>query len=90
MAQKEVYEPVAAFAREYDTRFYSGETIERSFDVFNDSVTERRLRLRCSLEGVGQREASPIELDPAGYDVVKIEYPLPKVTKRRFRWLRFA
>ncbi|MFA5293619.1 MAG: glycoside hydrolase family 2 TIM barrel-domain containing protein [Phycisphaerae bacterium] len=39
-AQKDFFRPVAVFLRNKDTRFFAGDTVERTLDVFNDSVTD--------------------------------------------------
>jgi hypothetical protein len=77
-AQKRAYEPVAAFLRDRDTRFFGGRTIERTFDVFNDSPTGQDLELRWQLgEGLsGGSEA--LTLPPAGYREFTVQVPLPE------------
>lgn len=37
-AQRDFYRPLAAFVREYDTRFYAGETVDRTVFLFNDTM----------------------------------------------------
>ena len=74
--QKEVYEPVAAFLREQDSRFFAGEQITRTFDVFNDSTIPRALDLRWSLEGAGNG-SERIELDAAAYRALEVKISLP-------------
>jgi hypothetical protein len=76
--QKRVYEPVAAFAREFDTRFFTGELVTRSFDVFNDSTESLSLILKWSLEGVRQGESDVFSLQPAGHTIITLSIPMPK------------
>ena len=77
-AQREAYRPVAAFLRERDSRFFSGERVRRTFDVFNDSPREQRLELRWKL-GDDARGAETVTLPPAGYHEVEVQVPLPDV-----------
>jgi len=81
-AQKEAYEPIAAFLRERDQRFYSGKTIVRTYDVFNDSVLPHKLELRWSLGEDGSSGKYALQLPPAGYEAVKIAVQLPDVNQR--------
>ena len=74
--QKSAYEPIAARARERDTRFYAGTTLERSFDVFNDSTRKRRLILRVSV-GEQTQAGEAVELEPAGHRELKFTFALP-------------
>jgi len=73
--QKKVYEPVAAFVREHDTRFFSGDTVTRTIDVFNDGVHAHDLVLKCSLGA--HQQSHRLELEPAGYRPVEIEFDMP-------------
>lgn len=41
VATRDMYRPLAAFLKEYDSRFYSGETITRTVWLFNDTMTDQ-------------------------------------------------
>lgn len=74
-AQARAYEPVAVYIRERDTRFFAGDAVTRTLDVFNDSVTERKLEVRWKLgRATGSRS---LVLLPAGYVPVKAEIKAP-------------
>jgi hypothetical protein len=47
--QQRAYHPNAVFLKEYDTRFFAGETIQRTFHVFNDTLEPGLFILRCRL-----------------------------------------
>ncbi|MBN2351958.1 MAG: hypothetical protein JXD23_05260 [Spirochaetales bacterium] len=76
-AQKRAYKPVAIFPREYDSRFFAGERVKRSFDVFNDSVTPVSLETRFTLAGKSVGRAERFILEPAGHRVVTVTLAPP-------------
>jgi hypothetical protein len=82
-AQKKAYEPVAAFLRNRDRRFFASETITRTYDVFNDSTVTRNLELRWSLGEDGPSGASNLQLPSGGYEAVTITIQLPDIQRRR-------
>jgi len=55
-AVKRAYEPNAAFVKEYDRRFYSGEAVERTIFLYNDTLKPADLTLQWSLGGRPQGE----------------------------------
>jgi hypothetical protein len=74
-AQKRAYEPVAAYLRDRDTRFFAGDTVTRTFDVFNDSTVEKKLGLKWRF---GKLSGSrTLTLSPAGKEVVEISFKVP-------------
>ncbi len=79
-AQKAAYEPVAAFPREVCTRYFSGERITRTFDVFNDSVRPLRLELQCFLDGRPEGTLQVHQLEPATYRKATVQLQLPATT----------
>ncbi len=76
-AQKRAYKPVAIFQRQYDSRFFSGEKVERSFDVFNDSPKSLALETRFTLAGKPVGRPERFTLEPAGHRVVTASLALP-------------
>lgn len=50
---KKAYEPYAAFVKEYDSRFYSGEIIPRTIYLYNDTLHPADLTLSWILEAKG-------------------------------------
>ncbi len=76
-AQKEAYDPVAVFPREYDSRFFAGEKVIRTFDVFNDSPRQLKLETRFTMAGWEAGYTETFTLEPAGHKLVKVTVPLP-------------
>ncbi len=84
-AEAWAYQPIAAFVREYDARFYSGDTVERTVAVYNDVPEESRLTFRWELRHEGTRLAGQqqrLRLEPAGKRVVTVAYRVPDVRER--------
>jgi hypothetical protein len=40
LAHRDMYRPLAAFLRDYDSRFYSGTTVSRRVELFNDTLQD--------------------------------------------------
>ena len=86
LAVKRAYRPNAAFVREYDTRFYSGEQVQRTVDVYNDTLHAATLTFQwklCREAGNGDDVAGSgreqFGLPPAGRREVAIELKMPEV-----------
>ncbi len=86
LAVKRAYHPQAAFVREYDTRFFSGETVERTVDVYNDTLHAAAMTLvwrRCRATGEGDRAEDSgrqqFELPPAGRQTLALQLKMPAV-----------
>ncbi|MBM4050354.1 MAG: hypothetical protein FJ279_35100, partial [Planctomycetes bacterium] len=92
LAQKQGYEPIAAFLREYDRNFYAGAKVRRTFVVHNDVMSPSALTLRWSATCDGQSVAkgdAPAQLGPAERTTVAVEFTSPSVSKRTalsFEW----
>ncbi len=71
-AQQRAYVPVAAYVRERDTRIFRGDTLTRTFDVFNDSASPANLTLTWSLIPGGPAGSVTLLLEPAGRAVVPV------------------
>ena len=82
-SQKKVYEPVAVFPRDLDSRFFSGEQVTRRFDVFNDSVEPRTLQIQGWLGGELTALSEIFGLAPGGYREVTLLIDLPTVSERQ-------
>lgn len=78
-AQTELYRPIVAFLQNRDTRFFSNNTIERTFDVFNDSPKEAALSLKWKLINTKIKGEENFNLEPGGYKAVTIEFTAPEV-----------
>ncbi|MBT7163118.1 MAG: hypothetical protein HN904_10085, partial [Victivallales bacterium] len=78
-AQKDVYEQVAIYPRQMDSRFFGGRELARTFDVFNDSPEPLELQVRGQFGK--QTVASPVfTLAAAGYREVTLKVSLPAAT----------
>ena len=82
-AQKEAYRPLAVFLREVDSRFFSGDTVVRTFDVFNDTAATKELELKWRLEPGGSSGSRRLVIEPAGTRVVRAELKMPKVRAKK-------
>ena len=71
-AQRGSYVPVAAYLRECDTRFFRGEPVTRTFDVFNDSTAAARLVVAWTVAPAGPNGSATLTLEPGGRAVVPI------------------
>src|ERR1019366_1727397 len=63
--QKAAYEPNAVFPEEYNTRFFAGETAQRTVRVYNDRMTAGNFTLRWRA-GSGAWSSRAFSLPPAG------------------------
>ncbi len=43
LAHRDMYRPLAAFLKEYDARFFAGETVTRTVQLFNDTLKDEPL-----------------------------------------------
>ncbi len=75
--QKEVYTPLAVFPRRLDTRFFTGETVERTFDIFNDTPETRTVSLRRRLGDGPAATVGTYTLAPAARRAVSFAIHLP-------------
>jgi hypothetical protein len=50
MAVKRAYQPIAAVIRERDTRFYAGDTVTRTVDLYNDTLHPAKLMVEWELK----------------------------------------
>jgi hypothetical protein len=48
-AHQFAYQPIAAYCHDYDRRFYSGETVTRHLEIFNDVLASSELSLEWTL-----------------------------------------
>lgn len=59
--QKEAYHPNAVFVKQYDSRFFIGETVERSLCIYNDTMRHGHYTLRWSVGGESSTRSFPME-----------------------------
>ncbi len=85
LAVKRAYQKNAAFVREYDSRFFGGEEVERTARVFND--TPHPAVLRCSWrltrgDAIDAEGSRTVRLEPARSQELPIEVRMPEVAAR--------
>lgn len=75
-AQKAAYEPNAVVVREYNNRFFVGDTVQRNVHVYNDRLTSGDFSLRWSTDGAGWQSRS-FTLPPAGQwsGIISLQVP---------------
>jgi beta-galactosidase len=85
LVHRYAYQPIAAFPREYDSRFFGGETVRRTIDVFNDSFDDRTVTLEW-VATYGERKIENgqqmLGMASGAHEVVTIRLGLPAVRER--------
>ena len=81
--EKRAFSPQAAFIEEYDSRFYAGETVERTVVLLNDTLRPADMELRVEFPSDGdcpKPRVAPIRarLAPAGRAVRTFTCRLPR------------
>lgn len=94
VAQRDMYRPLAAFLREFDSRFFAGERVERTVEIFNDTMADlprvplRWVLLEGSKEVATGEEA--LNLPSGAHREVSLRLPMPQTTMRRRLTLRLS
>jgi len=84
-AQKWAFQPIAAYCREYDARFYAGESVERTLAIYNDVPRSSSLLLEWQLGQGGQaiqKDSRRLDLAAAEKRVVTVALSIPLVEQR--------
>jgi hypothetical protein len=84
-AHRYAYQEVAAFPREYDSRFFAGETVARTLDVFNDSFADRDVTVEWSarLGDMGLAGGrGDLRMPSGAHEVLTAELSMPPVQAR--------
>jgi hypothetical protein len=81
-AEKYFYRPVAAFLRNKDERFFAGDVVERTFDLFNDSAADCNLILKWQIKDFNQNGEEKITLKPGEYKPVTIKMIAPDINSK--------
>ncbi len=94
VAQRDLYQPLAAYVRQFDSRFWSAETVERTVELFNDTMADQpAVTFRWSLLD-GERELTSgqqtLALPSGAHRELPIHVPLPSVRSRRRFTLRLT
>jgi hypothetical protein len=90
LAVKRTYQKNAAFIREYDTRFFSGERVQRTIHIFNDELDAADLELRWQLGGDETVDSGSkhLRVRPAESFTLPIHLEMPEVAQRTALTLR--
>ncbi len=77
--------PLLCFSKEYNTRFWSGSTVQRNFIAFNDLYRPTRLELSVSLISKDRSTIfqfkKPLDITVGEHIIVPVSIPMPKVEK---------
>jgi hypothetical protein len=76
-AQKAAYHPNAVFVQPYNTRFFTGDRVQRSVTFYNDTAAAGRFSLRWRAGGADAWEESQFDLDPAQNRTEAVSFKAP-------------
>lgn len=74
--QKAAYEPNAVFVDQYNTRFFTGQTVQRSLHAYNDTLSSNNFGLLWN-GGPGPWHGTTFSLPPAGQWQGNISFQAP-------------
>lgn len=83
LAHRDAYRPQAAFVREYDARFYTGDALQRTLDVYNDTLVPAAYTLRVAFERpAGGALGEPVvralpQMEPGEHRIETVELVAP-------------
>ena len=83
-AQAESMRPLAAFVKEYTSRFYEGSTIQRTLHVMNDTLHAGRVKVSWEFLAQGrpaQHGEIALDMQPADVRAESFEIKMPRVDK---------
>lgn len=83
---REAYRPVTIIRREYNSSFYDGEPLRRSFDVYNDTREAHEVTVECrfSISGAEYRTELHFTQQPAEHKTAEFTLPLPELSERGY------
>lgn len=95
VAQKDMYRPLASFIKEVDSRFFSGETIQRTVEFFNDTMKDLpkvvfKWMLLDGEKPIKEGGETLLNMKSGAHLEKIIEVPLPKVSARKEFTLRLT
>jgi len=85
LAVKRMYAANGAYIREYDNRFFGGESVRRTVDLYNDTMRNARLNLTWRLTANGKTLDSgsrAFDAKPADHFTLPIELKMLSVDRR--------
>ena len=84
-AHQYAYQPIAAYCHDYDRRFYSGETIRRRVEIFNDVLSDSELEFAWTLSRGGKvigAGGAKLSLEAGDKEMREVVLALPEVSVR--------
>ena len=84
-AHQYAYQPIAAYCHDCDTRFYSGQTITRRVEIFNDVLSDSELEFAWTLsraEEVIDAGGAKLSLEGGDKEMREVVLNLPAVDNR--------
>ncbi|MEW5718845.1 MAG: carbohydrate-binding domain-containing protein, partial [Chloroflexota bacterium] len=94
VAQQDLYRPLAAFTRQMDARFYAGETITRTVELFNDTMGDLpQVAFHWTLLDSGVKVAEggeTLAMSSGDHQSREIKIALPNVAARQSFILRLT
>lgn len=94
VAHRDMYRPLAAFVREQDTRFYSGDNVTRTIELFNDTMGDiSQGEFRWTLLEGDQRIASGgdhLTMPSGDHQERTVRITMPQVSERKQFILRLT
>lgn len=82
LATKRAYEKNAAFCRQYDSRFYAGQQVERTMYLYNDTLHPAKLVCHSQLQPGQSAATRPFDLPSSGMTEFKLSLKMPEVDAR--------
>lgn len=84
LAVKRAYAKNAALVRQYDSRFFAGEQVERTVTLYNDTLHPARLTFRSQLSAAKGpiTTTRQFDLPPAGKTQFALTLPMPEQSTR--------
>ncbi len=85
LAVKHAYQPIAAFIRERDNRFYAAETVARTVDLYNDTPHPAKLTVEWELRGEDNKVVDSgrrnFDTEPAQRVPFTLQFRMPQAAR---------
>lgn len=84
-AHQFAYQKIAAYCHDYDSRFFSVETVARRLEVFNDLFDRSNLTVAWTLWAAGEvidQSDETLVLEAADHRMLTVDLRMPQVTRR--------
>ncbi len=84
-AHQFAYQKIAAYCHDYDSRFFSGETVARRLEAFNDVFDRSDLTVAWTLSAASEivdRDERTLRLEAGDHRMLSVDLHMPQVTRR--------